>query len=276
MFKLHVYWHSMNRNDGKENYGDALAPYICSKLSGKVVTRVNFIKSKKYKYLFKHYFTIGSIIKRVTEKSIVWGSGIIKVDEQVANAKFLAVRGPRTRKRLLELGYDVPENYGDPALLLPQFIANDVEKKYKLGIIPHFVDHEKISEIFKNHNDIAIINLITNDVVETTHKILQCESIISSSLHGVIVSHTYSIPALWLKFSNSLSGDNVKFYDYFESVGIDYNKEFVFDKDLISEKALLDLLQKHTDLSLPDKDVIAFRREQLLSTCPFYKKNGYI
>ena len=88
MFKLHVFWHESNRGDGKDNYGDALAPFICGKLSGKAVTKAKLLKGKKYRYFIKHYFTIGSIIKRVVNNSIVWGSGIIKKDEAVPNARF--------------------------------------------------------------------------------------------------------------------------------------------------------------------------------------------
>lgn len=271
MNKLHLYWHSLNRNDKKENYGDALAPFICSKLSQKQIQRVQHLRSKKYRFLFKPYFTIGSIIKRVNKNSIVWGSGIIDKDEIIAKATFLSVRGPKTRDRLINLGYDVPENYGDPALLLPYFIPNNKKKKYALGIIPHFVDYENVKRMFSFSKEIKIIDLVTNDVVKTTNEILECDAIISSSLHGLIVPHAYHIPALWMKFSNNLSGDNIKFYDYFESVGISYNKEFIFSNEKLSKDVLLDLLQSNYKITKPDSDLLNLRIKQLFKTCPFYK-----
>nr|WP_321233424.1 polysaccharide pyruvyl transferase family protein [uncultured Psychroserpens sp.] len=274
MFKLHIYWHSLNREDGRENYGDALAPFICSKLAKKKIVRVQFLKSKKYRLFVKHYFTLGSIIKRINSNSIVWGSGIIKKDELITNATFLAVRGPRTRARLLELGYDaIPEKYGDPALLLPQFISNNEKKTYALGIIPHFVDYEDVKKIFSDKKDIKVIDLVTDDVVKTTQEILECEAIISSSLHGLIIPHTYKIPALWMKFSDNLSGDNIKFYDYFESVGITYNEEFKFSAEQKSKNILLELLKSNSTITQPDTNLLNLRKKQLLETCPFIKKD---
>jgi len=269
MFKLHLYWFSLNRKDNKENYGDVLGPFIVSKLSKRKIVSIPYLNSRKYNFLYKQYFTIGSIIKRVTKNSIVWGSGIINADEQVKKATFLAVRGPRTRNRLLDLGYSVPEKYGDPALLLPKFISNTKNKKYILGIIPHIVDYKELKETFQHDDTVRIINLITDDVERTTNEILECEHIISSSLHGVIVSHAYNIPALWVKFSNKLSGDNVKFYDYFESVGIDYNKELSVNLKETNTEELLHLLIENKKNSLPKSNLLNLRLKQLLETCPF-------
>jgi hypothetical protein len=39
----------------------------------------------------------------------------------------------------------------------------------------------------------------------------------SSSLHGVIVSHAFGVPSIWMASSKPLHGDGVKFDDYFAS-----------------------------------------------------------
>ncbi|WP_460219705.1 polysaccharide pyruvyl transferase family protein [Psychroserpens sp. MEBiC05023] len=266
--KLHAYWYSMERDDNKNNYGDALAPYIITKLSGKKVKRY-IPKKYHFNFFIKPYFTVGSILKTVDKNSIVWGSGIKKRNVKVKNATFCAVRGPLSRQRLLELGHDVPEMYGDPALLMPQFISNNEKQIYDLGIIPHYVDYENMIANFPGDDKYQVIDFITDDVEKTTKEILKCKRIISSSLHGVIVAHAYNIPALWVKFSDKVTGDNVKFFDYFESVGISYNKEFSFNPDKEPLTELISLLNENQDSLLADEKLLKLRQKQLIESCPF-------
>jgi pyruvyltransferase len=58
-------------------------------------------------------------------------------------------------------------------------------------------------------------------IEEVIDRIAACELVASSSLHGLIASHAYSIPAFWIKFRPLLSGDDSKFHDYFLSIGRD-------------------------------------------------------
>ena len=269
MNKIFVYWWSLNKRGELDNYGDLLAPFLVEKLSGKKVIQVTHPMNRIYKWFIKHYVTVGSIICAVSKNSVVWGSGIIKKNENIREAKFLAVRGPRTRKRLLELGYKAPEIYGDPALLLPKFISGADGKIFDLGIIPHYVDYKLIEEKFRINSNIKIINLMTNDIEKTTREISECKQIISSSLHGVIVSHAYNISALWVKFSNKLAGDNIKFYDYFESVGLYYEKEFFIDPSDSVIQDFLTLLNNNKSILTPNIDLLNLRQQQLLDSCPF-------
>jgi hypothetical protein len=83
------------------------------------------------------------------------------------------------------------------------------------------VDYIQAKAQYGNEDNTLVINLINNDHKAVTRQILSCEQIVSSSLHGVIVAQAYGIPAVWVRFSDKLSGDNVKFDDYFKSVGVD-------------------------------------------------------
>jgi polysaccharide pyruvyl transferase WcaK-like protein len=169
----------------------------------------------------------------------------------------------------LDLGYNCPEVYGDPAILLPEHYKPIVEKRYKLGIIPHYIDYKLVKAALKNNEQIKVINLLTKSVEATTNEILECHNIISSSLHGVIVSQAYGIPALWVKFSNKLSGDNIKFYDYYQSVNIDFNSEQTVLEDHMNYDAFYKLLETNKNVLLPEASVLEMRKRELMQHCPF-------
>ena len=262
--KLKLFWwsevHLMNKS--KENFGDLVGKYIVEKISSQ---RAVFTHPKKQQW--KHFFspvyaTAGSILAHVNKNCVVWGSGIINKDEVVKPAKFLSVRGPQTRKRLLEHGYQVPEKYGDPALLLPQYYQPIIKKKYTYGIIPHYVDHEKVCQTFDSGIDIKVIDLMTNSVENTIDQFLECKYIISSSLHGLIVAHAYGIPAAWMKFSDKLFGDDIKFQDYFKSVGI-------LNYVALSSEIKLSQIDFDSVKALPESKHIEKCQNDLLTTCPF-------
>ena len=250
----------------KENYGDLLAKYLVEKISGKEVKWVHPKKQPWYKFDKTNYVTIGSIIHHASKHSVVWGSGIIDKEQQITKADYKAVRGPQTRKYLLEQGYQSPEVYGDPALLLPKYFFTQVKKNYKIGIIPHYHDFKFVSENYKNDSEILVIDLMTLDVEEVTREILSCEKTISSSLHGLIVSHAYEIPSLWVEFSNKIFGDGIKYRDYLESVEIPfYQAEFLDEK--LSLVEMENLFEKFP--SLPDVGLIEKLCDGLMKVCPF-------
>jgi len=250
----------------KENYGDVLGKYLVEKISNRKIIWANPKKFNIRDFWQPIYVTAGSILAHVNKKCIVWGSGIIKEDQIVKPAKFLAVRGPETRRVLMDQGYEVPEVYGDPALLLPKYYNPKIDKKYKLGIIPHYVDYKFVVEHYANRNDVLIIDLMTNDIEATTNLFLQCERIVSSSLHGIIVSHAYQIPAVWIKFSNKLFGDDIKFKDYFMSVLI---KPYIPNtvKSLTANDNIESLF--NSEIELPSQDQINKLQQGLIEVCPF-------
>ncbi|MFD1079906.1 polysaccharide pyruvyl transferase family protein, partial [Longispora fulva] len=86
--------------------------------------------------------------------------------------------------------------------------------------------------------------LLTLDVEATTKEILECEKVLSTSLHGLIVAHAYGIPAVWVKMSDKIFGNDIKYADYLESVGLNnYEAEFV--EDGFSKGKISDLFDKH-------------------------------
>lgn len=266
--KIRLFWWSEIELMGKskENFGDLLGKYLAEKISGKEVVWVHPKKRHLQNLFSPIYVTIGSILAQVNSKCIVWGSGVISKDAKIKNAKFLAVRGPRTREVLMNLGYNVPEIYGDPAILLPNYYNPKTAKKYSLGIVPHYSDYQVVKGLYASEKDVLIIDLMTNEIERTTDLFFQCERVISSSLHGLIISHSYNIPAVWVKFSDKLFGDGIKFQDYFESVGIT-NYVPAISENKFANIEIQDLFLNSS--SLPEKGNIESLQAGLLSVCPF-------
>ena len=189
------------------NFGDILTPFILS-YYGYDVTWAGPESAD--------YYFVGSIAKWARPKTTVLGSGAMTASATLSpTANWRWVRGPRTRSIVIKNGGECPEIYGDPAMLLPRIVTATDNKKYSVGIVPHYVDYQEVKDLFL---DYPVINLLNSDPVEVIKEITACEKIISSSLHGIIVAHAYGIPAAWVKFSDRLSGDDTKFYDHFESM----------------------------------------------------------
>ena len=192
------------------NFGDQLSPVV---LEWVIHATPEWVT---HRYPGK-ILAIGSIIGRaLAARDIVWGSGLIRDTTVVPPpaTTFLAVRGPLTRARIAG---DVPEVYGDPALLLPLFHSGSIDKKHRVGIVPHYVDRDALRV-----EDPAMVVIDVGKhwryVVDT---IRSCEVILSSSLHGLIVAEAYGIPAVWIRITDAVVGDGFKFNDYFLATGRD-------------------------------------------------------
>ncbi|TYS59868.1 polysaccharide pyruvyl transferase family protein [Sutcliffiella horikoshii] len=248
----------------KNNFGDTLNPFLFEKFTGKTPINSKNIINFSNKPI---YSAIGSILDNNKDSElIVWGSGFkfenssFKVKPKVVHA----VRGPLSRKNLMRLGIDCPEVYGDPALLLPNFYNPKIEKKYKLGIIPHYVDknHPNLKELsMKMDSSMTIID-IESGIENVIDKILSCELIASSSLHGVIVADAYNVPSISIKFSNNIAGGNFKYKDYMYSVG----RKDIEPLEITKQISIDNIVNNFTNYSI-DIDL-----DKLVEVCPFKQK----
>lgn len=272
---IRLYWWSeiyIQKKD-RENYGDLLGKYLVEKITGKKVT---WLRANRFylKNLWRPvYVTIGSILEHIGSHCIVWGSGMSNRNAQVADATFIAVRGPLSRNRILELGYECPEIYGDPALLLPIYYQPAVRKEFKLGIIPHINDYQLVKELFKNSPEIKIIDFLTHDIEKTTDEIYSCENILSSSLHGIVTAHAYNIPAVQVRFSDRIYGDGVKYQDYFLSVNLNSYEPYFIDKAWTLDQALI-YISEHSS-KLPSREVVSAIQQNLMQVCPFHTEKDH-
>ncbi len=244
------------------NFGDNLTPYLIEKLTDKKPYLVN-----RYCYK-KHYLMAGSILSEANKNSIIFGTGIMVKNEKIKKPKkILAVRGPLTRKRLIELGYICPEVYGDPALLLPLVYKPKVTEQYKIGVVPHYVDYNQVQNQIGNNDDFLIINVF-NPVEKVIDDINKCEKTISSSLHGLIVSHAYNKPSLWVKFSDNLAGDSTKFYDYLYSVNIKPYNPLDLRSHIPQPQEIEEKINKELDIAKPKSSTIQGIQKNLMDLWP--------
>ena len=278
----------------RRNFGDELSPYIISKiLPGEFIywrkpfclknffsDIIRFCKRAllrsgetgdllSYEINRKTLIAIGSIIEEATSSTIVWGAGISHKNTKISRgADIRAVRGPRTIKRMKDLGIDTKGiTIGDPAILLPKFyLPNTKQDKYGIGIIAHNQDCEGIRASLQKlglFSKVRFISLRHPNVERIIDAICSCESIYSTSLHGIIVAHAYGIPALQVEYTK-LIGDGVKFWDYFESVGIEPYAPINIQEIYDDIKPL-----KITPQTLPSKSKILEIQESLLGSFPF-------
>ena len=239
----------------RDNFGDLINFNLISSLSKDEIEWVPPNYDKEY------YMSIGSIIHLATDKTIIWGSGLISDFARPLKSpkEILAVRGPLTREMLLKLKIKCPDIYGDPALLLPNYYMPEVDQKYDLGIIPHFM-HKKDTFFNQDFNDnIKVIDIEQDNPMQFIHEVLECKKIVSSALHGIIVADAYDIPSLRVTFSNKLSGGDFKFNDYYLSV----NKEII-KPYLITDKISIDDI-----LSLKYQYAKKIKLDSLINVCPF-------
>lgn len=183
---------------------------------------------------------IGSLLHllSINDRTVVWGTGFL--DERyalrVTPRKICAVRGPLTQQKLLKAGFSCPAVFGDPALLLPlHYRSKQKIQKGVIGFIPH------ISELkdprclrLMQMKGVKVINLKTykhwTDIIDA---VCQCEFVLSSSLHGLIVSEAYGIPNVWIEVTgkSEVIGGHFKYHDFFCSINRDRESPYLLTLD---------------------------------------------
>lgn len=166
-------------------------------------------------------FAIGSIIDFGYQDATIWGSGLLNnfAIENLKKAKFIGrkldirvVRGPYTKQLLERAGYQCPEKFGDPAVLMPMIYQPQTEKKYKVSVIQHIGGANE-----REIGDIHTISMVSDDYKGVIDSIVASEKIISSSLHGLILAESYGIPAIFV--AKDTMSQLMKYYDWYESTG---------------------------------------------------------
>jgi len=213
MEPLKLHWAS-----SKKNFGDWLSPALCAHLSGREVIHASPERCE--------LLAIGSILGRVghgwfSHKTTVWGSGFIEDQSAISSKhRYCAVRGHRTAALLKGVTVGA---FGDPGLLCGRLLPDyaGIPKRHSIAVIPHYKDreHPAVNAFLAAHPEATMLDVFT-EPVEFLGKVAECEFVLSSSLHGLVVSDAFHIPNVWVEISGPLRGDRFKFGDYYSVFGL--------------------------------------------------------
>ncbi len=207
------------------NFGDEMTPMVVSRVLG---VPVQWSPTSRARLL-----AVGSILefyaKRSAVGAAVWGTGLRSGDlSDDARArllgsvgKIIAVRGPLTR-HALGLADDHP--IGDPGVLAPAIVSQQARTRSGRLYLPHFrswatADGRRHLALASSHGWEIVPPAAPPEVV--LERIAHADFVLSSSLHGIVVAHSYGVPVRWIGIPGShgaLREPDFKYRDYFASI----------------------------------------------------------
>ncbi len=226
----------------RHNFGDLLSKAVVEFMSGDAVTWADPADAD--------LCAIGSIFglvqkrlaqrqRPVDRKLVVWGSGCMKPEprEILRGMTVVAVRGPITAT-LMGLSSDIP--MGDPGLFAADLLHVLPDRDDAIGLILHhgLMEDPRVHNLLSRKSEIRLIDVRTMDAVSVVRQIASCKSIVSSSLHGMIVADSLGIPNVWLDPTGNHQCPELKFHDYAASVGRTLTRPLSLDDITIQLSAL--------------------------------------
>ncbi len=192
-----------------KNFGDGLAPLLLDHFGG--------VDLQWSEVADASVVTIGSVLEHLPFQwsGYICGSGRLKSQSRVnlSHATILALRGPLSAR-------GIKGNFalGDPGLLADELVGPQ-EKKWDLGIVPHWKDNELAPRFIQMIRSPSTIKVISprGDPLTIVAEIGACRRIVTSSLHGMIVADAFGIPRrveISPMLMNATEGGDFKFKDY--------------------------------------------------------------
>ncbi len=194
------------------NLGDDISPVIVDwMLQKRGLSQGTPVKGTKF------LTAVGSVLDIGLNDSTVWGSGLLKesfrapIWPKYKRLDIRAVRGPRTAQMLRDRGYECPEVFGDPAILMPLIYQPErVEEPGGPLLVSHIFDQA----IFPGD----ALSMSTSDYESFVERISAASLVVTSSLHGIILAESYGTPAVLVR-SDRDDFSLHKYRDWYESTG---------------------------------------------------------
>ena len=206
------------------NFGDLLGPIVVERL------REKFGLNRDASGVDgTTLFSVGSVLHEAHDGDVVWGSGVNgkkrRDQHSFAYLDVRAVRGPLTGVYLREMGIDVPDVYGDPALLLPHLFpemnAWTSDKRRSVAVVPNFNERDTYRSLDGFVDPLG-------KPFDVIREIAASEMVVGSSLHGLVMAEALGIPAVGFTSGVELP---FKYQDYFAGTGRGTG-EFAMGRDL--------------------------------------------
>lgn len=195
-----------------QNFGD----YLSYVVVGEMLRR----RKLKFSNSSKRMLAIGSVIHFACNNDVIWGSGVngkMPLHSHKYNKLDVrAVRGPLTGEFLQKKGIGFNNVFGDPALLLPHLFPalKPRPQKGKIILLPNLNELETCMQNCPEHMQLVSPLGHWKNIVGA---ILSSELVLTSSLHGLLVSEIYGIPA---RFVLPSGGETLfKYEDYYLGTG---------------------------------------------------------
>lgn len=209
------------------------------------------------------------LIHLINNNVHIWSTGFIRGNTKLdlgiifKHIHVHALRGKLSLQRMeniLGKRLDVPT--GDGGLLAQKWIGYYPEKKYHVGIIPHFKEqnHPVVNKLLVNYENSTLIDL-KDDPKKVVEKIGKCEYIISSSLHGMIVADSFHIPNIHITLTDDMFGDGNKYNDYLSAFDITH---IPFD----CSKGDMPTVNEIKNNYRVDAESVEIKKEQLFNAFP--------
>ena len=262
-----------------DNMGDKLNSLIVKELFGLKIKRhtpltceISGIGSGLGQFCLSDEFCL-SMAERIAgslfPKTYIWGTGFISREQKETpfyrkNMIFQAVRGELSRERcerLLKQNLKIPT--GDGGILAVEVLKERQKKTYRVGVIAHYKEqnHPIFKTIAEKFQDSCLINA-RQDPLSVIKQIDQCEYIISSSLHGLIIADSLGIPNIHIYVTDAMLGDGFKFDDYYSAYGERHN---YVDTNIRTDISIQEIIDSY----VITEDAVLEKRREMKKAFPF-------
>ncbi|MGB1416953.1 MAG: polysaccharide pyruvyl transferase family protein, partial [Synechococcus sp.] len=203
-----LYASTLKPESNTGNLGDIFGYLAIEKLTKEPILRCGIPQKDEINQ--QTLLLVGSILNHIrpNQNALIYGPGFITPEDNPKRLKgnrIIGVRG-KLSKKIIEKEF--PEITikvsSDPGLLMKSLMTPDFKaaKSIQLGAIVHSVDRAQYLQSSFNHIPIVEhykgLEHFLKSIADYTH-------LISTSLHGVIFSHSLGIPVLPVAISNKIT-----------------------------------------------------------------------